>query len=406
MAEVSRRAFLFGGVALASGVAACSVPDGPQLPQPQALSEPYELVATPSGYSGQFPGPLLKVREGDRVQLAFRNGLDAPTSLHIHGLPLSPAVDAPLTHLKPGESDHRDFTIPPGTAGTYWYHPHAHGDVERQLLMGLAGPIVVDDGRIDADDRLVMITKDLQVNGVARPVITPRSGRVRLRLINATAADTLLLGVLRDGDQQTFHLIATDGGLVENPVPLTEILLTPGERAEILVDTTTAGRLELRALPYSVYGPGGAQSEDRLLASLDVPAGLVPIPLPWSMRKIDAPTGSRTRRLVLNGHGDSMFTINGRTFDHNRVDMEVKSGTTEIWELVNEHTMDHPFHLHSYSFQVVDAPFRAWRDTVNVPPGSTVRIVIPFHGPPGRTVYHCHIASHEDLGMMGILEVT
>ncbi|WP_281368467.1 multicopper oxidase family protein [Kibdelosporangium persicum] len=217
-------------------------------------------------YSGRVPGPLLRWREGERVRLPFRNGLDVPTSLHIHGLPLSPDVDAPLRHLALAEADHR-----------------------------------------------------------------------------------------------AFHLVATDGGLVEHPVEVTEILLTPGERAEILVDATTAGRLELRALPYSVYGPNGTVSEDRLLASLNVPSGLAPVALPGALRTIEPPTPAvRTRRLVLNGDGGSVFTIDGRTFDHDRVDIRVRSGTTEVWELVNDHTMDHPFHLHSYGAGPAPVRVKSW----------------------------------------------
>ncbi|PSL55821.1 multicopper oxidase [Saccharothrix carnea] len=263
-------------------------------------------------YNGSAPGPLVKLREGDRVRLEFRNDLDADSSLHLHGLPLAPAVDAPLTHLPPGATSAQEFTVPDGVAGTYWYHPHAHGDVERQLLAGLAGPIVItgttDESLKACDDRVLVFTRtgqDVSVNGAVRPVLTPTSGRTRLRLLNATAGDHLLLGVLRSGERTPLHLVATDGGFV---------------------------------------------------------------------------------------------------------DLEARLGTLEVWDVVNEHTTDHPFHLHSYSFQVLSRdgapePLRAWRDTVNVPPGATVSIAVPFRGEPGRTVYHCHIASHEDLGMMGVLDV-
>ena len=71
--------------------------------------------------------------------------------------------------------------------------------------------------------------------------------------------------------------------------------------------------------------------------------------------------------------------------------------------------MAHPFHLHVWPFQVVSrsdgAADPGWRDTVDVPAGGTVVIRIPFTDIPGRTVYHCHILDHEDLGMMGIIEV-
>ncbi|MGM8838509.1 multicopper oxidase domain-containing protein, partial [Thermus sp. 93170] len=104
------------------------------------------------------------------------------------------------------------------------------------------------------------------------------------------------------------------------------------------------------------------------------------------------------------------FFINGRMFDPGRVDIQAKLGTIEVWELVNETEMDHPFHLHTYPFQVLSrdgqpAPYRAWKDTVNLRPNETVRIAVPLRDFGGITVYHCHIVEHEDRGMMGVLEV-
>ena len=444
-AGFSRRTLLTAGGAV--GLAAVAVPvglavrngggtaDGPLLPELPELvtavaadgATTAELVAAPAGaglaYNGSTPGPLLRLREGDRVRLSFRNELDAPSSLHVHGLPLAPAVDAPLTHQDQGGSRVQEFTIPAGIAGTYWYHPHAHGDVERQLLAGLAGAIVVtgpvdqEPGLARADDRLLMFTRvgqEVMTNGVANPVVVPRAGRTRLRLLNATAGDSMLVALLRDGERVPLHLIATDGGLIERPVELPEVLLAPGERAEVLVDTSTAGRAELQAVPYSLYGPGGPTEKPRPLAVLDVPAGLAAVPLPAGLlpvEQLDPATAVAERRIVLDAGGNGAFTIDGRTFDHARVDVTGRLGTLQIWDVVNAHSTDHPFHLHTYSVQVLDRdgapePFRAWRDTVTVAPGSRVRLAVPLRSAPGRTVYHCHIASHEDLGMMGILEVT
>ena len=52
-----------------------------------------------------------------------------------------------------------------------------------------------------------------------------------------------------------------------------------------------------------------------------------------------------------------------------------------------------------------DAPYRAWKDTVNLESHEKLRIAVPFKAFPGKTVYHCHTSEHEDHGMMGILEV-
>ncbi|MFL1381722.1 MULTISPECIES: multicopper oxidase family protein [unclassified Nocardiopsis] len=442
---LGRRAFLAAAgtaVAAAAAVPAVRALTGPDLPtdRPELPGLPElattdtdglrvaELVAASAGpglvYNGSSPGPLLRLREGDRVRVDFTNTTDAPSSLHLHGLPLTPDVDRPLEHVMPGGSSSQEFTVTPGCAGTYWYHPHAHGDVERQLLAGLAGPVVVTGpaderpGLVEADDRLVMFTvsgREILANGVRRPGTTVRSGLTRLRLLNATAGDHLLLGcVRRDRSRPPLHLIATDAGLIERPHRVQEILLAPGERAEVLVETTEAGPLGLVRLPYSVHGPGGeAANDEETLLVLDVPEGLAPVPLPDHLapvEELDPATAVRTRRVVFDAAPDGAFTVDGRVFDMDRVDARADLDTLEIWEVANDHAADHPFHLHSYPVQVLDRdgvpePFRAWRDTVNVPAGSTVRLLVPFRHGGGRTVYHCHILNHEDLGMMGVLEV-
>jgi FtsP/CotA-like multicopper oxidase with cupredoxin domain len=110
----------------------------------------------------------------------------------------------------------------------------------------------------------------------------------------------------------------------------------------------------------------------------------------------------------MGGSGSGMaFTIDGKTFDGARVDTSTRLGTTEDWIVRNTSAMDHPFHLHVWPFQVVDGPATSgWKDTVNVPANGAVRIRIPFRDYDGTTVYHCHILDHEDLGMMGVIDVT
>ena len=105
-----------------------------------------------------------------------------------------------------------------------------------------------------------------------------------------------------------------------------------------------------------------------------------------------------------------VFLIYGKSFNPQRIDTEVSLDTIEDWEITNTGVMDHPFHLHTNPFQVVarngqTEPYRVWKDTVLVPTGETVRIRIPFKDYPGKTVYHCHILDHEELGMMGIIEM-
>jgi len=104
--------------------------------------------------------------------------------------------------------------------------------------------------------------------------------------------------------------------------------------------------------------------------------------------------------------GGMTFLIDGREFDPDRVDQTVDIGTVEEWTLVNATMMDHPLHLHIWPMQLVDHDGVDVRDVVNVPAGRSVKVRIAFDRFPGRTVYHCHILDHEDLGMMGVIQAT
>ncbi len=428
---------------------------------------------------GGFPGPTLRVREGELVRLNFTNNLPEVTNLHLHGLHVSPEVDAPLAEVQPGGSRLYEFTVPSGSAGTYWYHPHIHGKVSQQLFAGLAGLLIVE-GPADAVDELrqaeehTLVFKDwlisegqippwshmdwmngregdwVTVNGAVSPTLRPQKATLRLRLLNASNAQYYRLAL----ENHPLYLIATDGGFVEKPIELPEVLLAPGERAEVLVRFTRAGNFRLQALPYdrgTMGMPGGmgmmgsrsmgamahspmnhggmgqsgmpgmlgrmmAQGATPLktLLTIAVPPGLKPSPLPaflTPVERLNPNLAVTTRRIVF---GERMmqaeFFFNNRMFDVNRVDIRARLGTLEVWELVNKTDMDHPFHLHTYPFQVVSrngrtVPYRAWKDTVNLRKNEVVRIAILFRSFAGTTVYHCHIVEHEDRGMMGILQV-
>ena len=109
------------------------------------------------------------------------------------------------------------------------------------------------------------------------------------------------------------------------------------------------------------------------------------------------------------GMGNREFVIDGKDYKPGRIDASAKFGTTEDWVITNGSMMDHPFHIHTWPFQVIarsnGEPDPGWRDTVNVPMGQSVTIRIPFTGLTGTTVYHCHILDHEDLGMMATIQV-
>jgi FtsP/CotA-like multicopper oxidase with cupredoxin domain len=110
--------------------------------------------------------------------------------------------------------------------------------------------------------------------------------------------------------------------------------------------------------------------------------------------------------------GGAAFLIDGKSFAADRVDIRVPAGQVEDWIIRNTSPMDHPFHLHIWPFQLMETSSGGpvsrveWKDTINVPANSWARLRIPFTGMTGKTVFHCHILDHEDLGMMATIEVS
>ncbi|WP_022886146.1 multicopper oxidase family protein [Glaciibacter superstes] len=400
-------------------------------------------------YNGGLPGPTLFVRPGDRLNVTLDNGLRAATNLHVHGLHVSPQgnSDNVLLAIDPGTSFDYEYRLPDNhPPGVYWYHPHHHGSVADQLFGGLYGAIVVEDpdlipisrerilvvsdisldssGRVPATspmDRMVGREGNLVlVNGQLTPHLTARPAeRERWRIVNACVSRYLRLRL----DGQQLQLLGIDSGRFSSPQDVDEVLLAPGNRADLLV-TTAPGTTVLRTLPVDrgttagMMGGGQASSTGADLVTLDVsgdPAAS-PGPIPAQPAPRDLRTATVTARRELTfamgmgmGTGMMSFTIDGKSFDPARVDTTVRAGAIEEWTLTNTSPMDHPIHLHVWPMQIIEQGGRTvdaavWQDVVNVPARDSVRVRIPFDDFTGKTVYHCHILDHEDEGMMGIIE--
>ena len=397
-------------------------------------------------YNGQVPGPVLEFREGDRVRVRFRNALPETTTVHWHGMHLPfPADGSPFHPVAPGEEYEYAFTVQPGTAGTYWYHPHPNHRTGHQVARGLYGGIVVraaDDPLPAMTERLLMLSDNrflddgsldlpdphshqgrvdfengregavLFVNGTVMPTLPIRSGEVqRWRVVNASAGRFYRLSI---PGHKLLH-VGSDGGLFEHPVEVDELLLASAERVEFLVRGTGSAGTEtvVRSLPYDRYIPQTRpqdwdQPRDLLVLRYEDRPPVAPVELPTVMRPIPAldPAQATEIRVMVMSQG----LINGLQMDMQRIDVSAPLGATEIWQIENVVGMDHPFHLHGFQFQVLDRdgvpePFRSWKDTVNVPRHQTVRFIVRYDNFPGMWMFHCHILDHEDHGMMGVLEV-
>ncbi|GKV67455.1 multicopper oxidase mco [Sporosarcina sp. NCCP-2331] len=365
--------------------------------------------------------------------------LEVETTFHWHGLEVAGDVDGgPHDPLKPGEEKVIEFKVTQG-ASTLWFHPHPEGETAEQVYKGLAGliyieddnskslglpdeygindiPLVFQDRIFDDQDQLNYnavknedgtIGDTLLINGTLNPKLTVNKEKVRLRLLNGSNARNFTFK-LNTGD--AFVQIATDGGFLNEPVHLTEVTLTPSERAEIIIDFSklhTESDFALVNEDESVLLPFEFSKQNETIS--EIPDKMNQFVLTEEEKVLPV-----TKRIELFGMMD-MVTINGRKFDPNRIDFTQQQGVTEVWEIYNKPDMMgemiHPFHIHGTQFKILsrngEAPpenERGWKDSISVNPDETVKIAIQFKYK-GVYMYHCHILEHEDNGMMGQIKV-
>jgi FtsP/CotA-like multicopper oxidase with cupredoxin domain len=413
------------------------------------------------------PGDLLRINLVNRLELLpdalpennpflctvpdrFRDEADpstyCDTNLHTHGFHVSPSgnSDNIFVRIKGGESFQYEYQIPPDhPSGVYAYHPHLHGTSHQQSFAGLGGAIIVEGdldrlpGVAGVPERVMVLQatqftpdggsvrsfRDVPertgapgtqqsryvrlVNGQLNPTMTIRPGETqRWRIINLTPNVTYRLHL--DGHQ--LHQIAKDGTTLAETWTRDDIVLSPGERAEVLIQAGAAGSYALRTLPIAT---GFTTQVEAVLATLvSTGAAMTPQPLPTSLMPFEDLSNARIdgRRQVTFqikppiGFG-AAFQVSGQDFDGARDDQVVRLNTTEEWTIRNSSTVWHPFHIHINHYQVVafnghPVPVRYWEDTTPVPPFGDITIRTRFLDFPGRWVFHCHILVHEDNGMM------
>jgi suppressor of ftsI len=397
-------------------------------------------------YDGVYGGPVLRVKPGDVLHLRLVNHLPQATNVHFHGMAVSPQGhgDDSMRMVGPGETWDYVLDIPKDhQPGIFWFHTHAHSFAERQLMGGLSGTIVVEgfQNQIPATlplrERLMALKEfspdrkgDLNtvpkpfnmsiktINGQLMPRIDIRPGETQLWRLSDQTANTYFRLKL-EGHQ--FTVIGRDAHPVAHPETVSEIMIGPSSRMDVLVTAGAAGDYRLIA-EKTATGPAGdifpAQNL-ALLASRADPS--LPPPAPLAALTVTNPAmtpipGDRidARRLVSFSEDPvtGLFFINHAVFDHERVDVKVPLGSIEEWTVRNASEELHIFHIHQVDFQVISIngkpqPFDGLVDTVNVPIHGEVKIRIPFTDPTivGRFMFHCHILEHEDKGMMAQIEV-
>jgi spore coat protein A len=438
------------------------------------------------GINGGYPGPTIEAGCGQPVSVTWVNNLRDLTTGQLrtqHYLPVDLCLDGPdeygaaartVFHLHGGVVPHDfdgypEYTQLPGQQVTYdypnlqppatlWYHDHSQGITRLNVYMGLAGfyllrdpfeqslglpageyevPLAIQDRMFNADGTLMyhdewhdhFFGDTILVNGKVWPYLTVKRGKYRFRLLNGSTSRTYTLAL---SNSQFFQQIGTEQGLLSAPVQVSSVTLTPGERADIVMDFSVYSAGSQVTLVNSAPAPFPGQPDEGVIPNVmrfvvESATGHT-APLPASLRPVQAipeALAVRTRDMVLRQLPDDIcggtaWFINGLRW-HDVVDMP-RLETVEIWRFINRSAVSHPMHPHLVKFLVLDrqvfdvgsndevvpvgprfppqAGEAGWKDTVDAPPNMITRVIMRFEGYTGHFPFHCHILEHEDNEMM------
>ncbi|MEL7097128.1 MAG: multicopper oxidase domain-containing protein [Pseudomonadota bacterium] len=422
------------------------------------------------GINHSYLGPVIRAKQGQTLPFDVTNNIGDVSTIHWHGLHIPGDVDGgPHQEIEHGAVWSPDVPIFQH-ASMNWFHSHTHGKTAQQTYTGLAGVLLVeDDASLDADlpktygvDDFVLVLQDktfdaagrmtyeltgevfedgyqgdtMVINGAIAPAsqVVP-TGLVRLRILNACNARFLELSM----EIGPVTVIASDGGFLTSPVEAESILMSPGERYELLVDMSSAPS---NALNVNLNGDGGGFFAN-LLGGNQITTALTLTrtdemgftgSMPTQLSNLEPPrpsdatvtrsfelemdVGADLAALALaweNFCGDAgAMAINGMPMNMERIDEVVRKGDTETWRISVDDQL-HPFHIHGCSFRILTqnggpppAYAQGWKDMVHVEEGWSEVLVQFNYDAPADTpyMYHCHILEHEDCGMMGQFTVS
>lgn len=469
---INRRTFLSASAA-GIGLAAAA----PIQLAAQGDSAFYDLVAGPAtapllgdggpasalwAYGGTSPGPVIRARQGERINIRLHNNLPQPTSTHWHGIRIENAMDGVpgLTQdvVPPGGSFDYSFIAP--DAGTYWYH--SHNKSWEQMARGLYGPLIIEErAPLPVDREMVLVIDDwrlgedgqihaesfgsmrdwshggrlgnwLTINGVSTPDLTvKRAERLRLRLINSANARIVPLkfGRLRP------RLIALDGQpltQMQEIGPSDSLTLAPAQRADLVLDV---------GLEPGDSAPVFAASRDediaigKFLCDGRVETGIAGTDLPsLPSNNLPVPDLSDPLKLDLVMEGGAMGAMRSAVLDGDELSMrelvakgqvwafngvagmtdeplaEIQQGRSVTLDFDNQTAWPHAMHMHGHHFRVIARDGRtindgAWRDTELVAANEKVTVAFIADNP-GKWLIHCHMLEHQAAGMKTWFQVT
>ncbi len=415
-----------------------------------------------AGINGAFWGPTLFFNQGDSVHMNVHNLLNDTTTLHWHGMHLPAVMDGGPHQTIPTGTIWQPYWKVTNNASTLWYHPHLHMKTEQQLMEGLGGFIFIRDAaeaalaiprKYGIDDIPLALTSRsfdannaftnvspygdyMLVNGTMNPQVSLPKQFVRLRILNVELERGYNLGF---SDNRTFYVIGNDGGLLDAPVSVTRVKLNVGERIEIMVDLgsdAVGSSFDLEAynagLPFGFPGsePGTTGAFGSLLnntnfkilhinvaatttgAITTLPASLI------TNTYLTAADATVSRTLTVTdgtpggpGSPGTPFYFDHTPFALGTINKTINLNTVEKWTVTNNNVFGHSFHIHDIEFKIISRSSGAvsnyesgWKDTYFLPVNESVTFVARFNDYADELhpfMYHCHMAPHEDGGLMG-----
>jgi FtsP/CotA-like multicopper oxidase with cupredoxin domain len=438
------------------------------------------------GYNGNVLGPTLIMQAGQKVQMNVHNGIGETTTVHWHNLHVSSENDGgPHSEIEPNTTWSPSFTID-DKAATFWYHPHIHFEASNQIWKGLAGMIIVKDaeeaalnlprtygvddfplilqGRKIKANGDVAVTKDMfsispnenlrTVNGVDKGNLNVPRQMVRFRVLNGSVMTAFNLGLSNNAN---FYQIGTDGGLLQSRYQTNRLLLSPGERAELVVDFSSypvGTEIKLKSyaaeLPSGIPGarfahfsenPSGSSpltwpaiqvqvhfydgNFDLVNFTVAPPTSSPVLSIPTSLVTVNrlaesSATQSRQKYFAFTGSGAVICNTPAQrgpdcfAFNPARIDETVSVDAIETWTIHGGPHTSHPFHLHGGQFYILEKRDSAnniiplqpnelgRKDVVLVRRLQSVKIIRHFDdfGNEVPYMFHCHLTVHEDKGMM------
>ncbi len=424
------------------------------LPRIAFASAPVELVAQPVtaqilpegepatpmlGFNGGTPGPVLRARQGEVFDIRFRNQLGEGSAVHWHGLRIDNAMDGVpgMTQKVVEAGGDFEYRFRAPDAGTFWYHSHNRS--WEQVAKGLYGPLIVEEPTPpDVDHDLIVMIDDWRMteNGslpdgfenmheqahqgrlgnFARALVEPvtpvrRGDRVRLRLINV-ATDRIFPVELEGVEGK---VVALDGMPLVDPQELSDLILAPAQRADIIADVTSAAPISFvfptRDGPYllgEIQVEGANTTRQPSEISALTPNEIVSPDMDNAVSlTLTMEGGAMSRRMMQGMMGGDIWAFNGQSGLTDTPLHSFERGQTARIRLVNDTRFPHGIHLHGHHFFEVgaDGSLGAFRDTTLVDAGAARDIICLFDNP-GKWLLHCHMLGHQAAGMKTWVEVT